>query len=104
MASSEKAKEGTSNKYSVLLPTYEERDNLPLIVWLLVKYFSERYALTVSVVAKILCDVHPHVYNCSYSGYDYEVIIIDDNSPDGTLEVAKELQRIYGEKSIVCWP
>lgn len=30
------------DKYSVLLPTYNERENLPLIVWLLVKSFSER--------------------------------------------------------------
>ncbi|GFO02955.1 pogo transposable element with krab domain [Plakobranchus ocellatus] len=30
------------NKYSVLLPTYEERNNLPLIVWLLVKHLSAR--------------------------------------------------------------
>ncbi len=31
-----------ADKYSVLLPTYEERENLPLIVWLIVKYFEER--------------------------------------------------------------
>lgn len=31
------------DKYSVLLPTYNERENLPLIVWLLVKYFGERW-------------------------------------------------------------
>ncbi|CAL1532354.1 unnamed protein product [Lymnaea stagnalis] len=67
------------NKYTVLLPTYEERKNLPLIVWLLVKSFTE-------------------------SGYDYEIIIIDDGSPDGTLEAAKELQRIYGEKRILLRP
>lgn len=30
------------DKYSVLLPTYNERENLPLIIWLLVKYFGER--------------------------------------------------------------
>lgn len=30
------------DKYSVLLPTYNERENLPLIVWLLVQSFSER--------------------------------------------------------------
>lgn len=33
---------GPGDKYSVLLPTYNERENLPLIVWLLVKSFSER--------------------------------------------------------------
>ncbi|XP_074645453.1 dolichol-phosphate mannosyltransferase subunit 1-like [Tubulanus polymorphus] len=68
-----------TNKYSVLLPTYNERDNLPLIVWLLVKYFSE---------GKFL----------------YEIIIIDDGSPDGTLEVAKQLQVIYGKDKIVLRP
>ena len=41
-----------------------------------------------------------HAYTCS--GYNYEIIVIDDNSPDGTLEVAKQLQNIYGEEKIVC--
>ncbi|KTF87923.1 hypothetical protein cypCar_00005591 [Cyprinus carpio] len=35
-----------SDKYSVLLPTYNERENLPLIVWLLVKYFGESQSLS----------------------------------------------------------
>ncbi|NXC84165.1 DPM1 mannosyltransferase, partial [Cercotrichas coryphoeus] len=30
-------------RVSVLLPTYNERDNLPLVVWLLVRTFSDRY-------------------------------------------------------------
>ena len=38
------------------------------------------------------------------SGYKYEIIVIDDNSPDGTLEVAKQLQDIYGQKKIVLRP
>lgn len=38
------------------------------------------------------------------SNIEYEIIIIDDGSPDGTLEVAKELQRIYGEDRIVLRP
>lgn len=67
------------DKYTVLLPTYNEKDNLPIIVWLLCKYFDE-------------------------SGYAYEIIIIDDGSPDGTLEVAKKLQNIYGEEKIVLRP
>ena len=35
----------TSNthKYSVILPTYNERKNLPIIVWLLAKVFDEEY-------------------------------------------------------------
>lgn len=36
-----------------------------------------------------------------YSGYNYEIVVIDDGSPDGTLEVAEQLQRIYGEDKIV---
>ncbi|XP_029975706.1 dolichol-phosphate mannosyltransferase subunit 1 [Salarias fasciatus] len=67
------------DKYSVLLPTYNERENLPLIVWLLVKYFGE-------------------------SGYKYEIIVIDDGSPDGTLEIAQQLQGIYGEDKILLRP
>uniref|UniRef100_A0A1B0G4A2 Dolichol-phosphate mannosyltransferase subunit 1 n=1 Tax=Glossina morsitans morsitans TaxID=37546 RepID=A0A1B0G4A2_GLOMM len=38
------------------------------------------------------------------SGYEFEVVIIDGNSPHGTLEVAKELQNIYGENKIVLRP
>ncbi|XP_041376555.1 dolichol-phosphate mannosyltransferase subunit 1-like isoform X2 [Gigantopelta aegis] len=37
-------------------------------------------------------------------GHDFEIIIIDDGSPDGTLDVAKELQRIYGEEHIILRP
>ncbi|KAM5135491.1 dolichol-phosphate mannosyltransferase subunit 1 [Mantella aurantiaca] len=72
-------RDGTGDVYSVLLPTYNERENLPIIVWLLVKYFGE-------------------------SGLNYEIIIIDDGSPDGTLDVAKQLQRIYGEDIILLRP
>ena len=31
------------DKYSVLLPTYNERENLPLIVWLLVREFTKAF-------------------------------------------------------------
>jgi len=30
------------HKYSVILPTYNERKNLPIIVWLLAKMFIEK--------------------------------------------------------------
>ncbi|KAI9577994.1 dolichol-phosphate mannosyltransferase subunit 1 [Glossina fuscipes] len=66
-------------KYCILLPTYNEKDNLPILIWLIMKYMNQ-------------------------SGYEFEVVIIDDNSPDGTLEVAKELQNIYGEKKIILKP
>jgi len=35
----------TGHKYSVILPTYNERKNLPVIVWLLARTFEQQYAL-----------------------------------------------------------
>lgn len=36
-------KELTKNdKYSILLPTYNEIENLPIIIWLIIKYMDER--------------------------------------------------------------
>ncbi|GMS96794.1 hypothetical protein PENTCL1PPCAC_18969, partial [Pristionchus entomophagus] len=64
-------------KYSILLPTFNERENLPICVWLLEKYLTE---------------------------IDYELIIIDDASPDGTQDVAKALQKEYGEEKILLKP
>ena len=36
-----------------------------------------------------------------YSKQEYEIVVVEDNSPDGTLEVAEQLQRIFGESKIV---
>lgn len=66
---------------SVLLPTYNERENLPIIVWLLAKYLGTSTLLR-----------------------SWEIIIIDDNSPDGTGDIAGKLQRIYGEEHIRLHP
>ncbi|XP_014478010.1 PREDICTED: probable dolichol-phosphate mannosyltransferase [Dinoponera quadriceps] len=67
------------DKYSILLPTYNEVENLPIIIWLIVKYMEE-------------------------SKLSYEIIVIDDGSPDGTLDMAKQLQRLYGEDKIILKP
>lgn len=64
------------DKYSIILPTYREAGNLPVIVWLLAKTFEK-------------------------DGDDWEIVIVDDASPDGTLEIAKQLQLVYGEDKIV---
>jgi hypothetical protein len=37
------------DKYSVLLPTYNERRNLPIITWLLNKTFTEQYVAATSL-------------------------------------------------------
>ena len=36
------------------------------------------------------------------SKLDYEIIVVDDNSPDGTQAVVNKLQHLYGQKRIVC--
>ncbi len=36
-----------------------------------------------------------------YSNLAWEVIVVDDNSPDGTQEIAKQLATVYGEDKIV---
>lgn len=64
------------DKYSVILPTYNERSNLPIITWLLAKTFEEH-------------------------GIDWEIVVVDDASPDGTQEVAKQLIKIYGNKRVL---
>lgn len=60
-------------KVSVVVPTYEERDNLKLLV--------ERIARTLD-------------------GQDYEIVVVDDNSPDGTAEAAASLSQHYPIKVI----
>ena len=67
------------SKYSVILPTYNERRNLPILVYLLNKTFTE-------------------------NKLDWEVVIVDDNSPDGTQEIAKKLIDIYGTEHIQLRP
>ena len=62
-------------KYSVILPTYNERKNLPLIVSMLNTSFEEQKL-------------------------EYEIVIVEDNSPDGTLEVANQLKQLYGTQRI----
>ncbi|KAI1933608.1 dolichol-P-mannose synthesis [Ophidiomyces ophidiicola] len=68
-----------ADKYSIILPTYNERKNLPIICWLIEK-------------------------TCRENELDWEVIIVDDASPDGTQEVAKQLQELWGEDHIVLKP
>jgi dolichol-phosphate mannosyltransferase len=55
-------------KVSIIIPTYNERDNIEVVV----KKLAE-----------------------SLKGLDYEIIVVDDNSPDGTAEVAEALSTSY---------
>lgn len=64
---------------SVLLPTYNEAQNLPLVVWLLVTELRR-------------------------AGLRFEIVVVDDASPDGTQAVATALARLYGDDTIVLRP
>ena len=70
---------GSTHKYSVILPTYNERHNLPIIVFLLCRMFQAH-------------------------NLDYEIVIVDDNSPDGTQDIARQLAALYGPERIVLRP
>ncbi|XP_048327374.2 dolichol-phosphate mannosyltransferase subunit 1 isoform X3 [Ziziphus jujuba] len=61
------------NKYSIIVPTYNERLNIALLVYLIFKHLRD---------------------------VDFEIIVVDDGSPDGTQEIIKQLQQVYGEDRI----
>jgi dolichol-phosphate mannosyltransferase len=94
------------NKYTILLPTFNEVDNLPFMIWLINDAFTQSYD------SRLLILVWPN----GSRGYNWEVIIIEDASPDNTLEgnllssslaiysslsAALRLQKIYGKNRIV---
>jgi dolichol-phosphate mannosyltransferase len=57
-----------NDKISVIIPTYNERDNIPELVERLDK---------------------------SLKGYKYEIIVLDDDSPEDPWKVAQELSKKY---------
>ncbi len=55
---------------SIIVPTFNERDNVPVLVERLDKALRSK-------------------------GYEYEILIVDDGSTDGTQEVVKEVSKKY---------
>lgn len=62
-----------SKGISIIIPTYNERENLPIVLGRIKK---------------------------SLVNHDHELIVVDDNSPDGTGEVAEDLSKEYHIKVI----
>ncbi|XP_039788519.1 dolichol-phosphate mannosyltransferase subunit 1-like isoform X2 [Panicum virgatum] len=64
---------GGKRAYSIIVPTYNERLNVALIVYLIFKHLPD---------------------------VNFEIIIVDDGSPDGTQDIVKQLQEVYGEDRV----
>lgn len=63
-------------RYSIVSPTYNEAENVPLLV---------------SMVHEV----------CGAAKLDYEIVIVDDNSPDGTADVSAGFVCMY-MRACVC--
>lgn len=61
---------------SIIVPTYNERENITILVDRIHRTLSEK-------------------------SIDYEIIVVDDNSPDGTAEEARRLAEKYNIKVLV---
>lgn len=62
---------------SIIIPTYNEKENISKLI---------------DLVENVL------------SGVDYEIIVVDDNSPDGTAEIVEALNIKYNNISIIRRP
>lgn len=49
----------------------------------------------------VICYFLFKLFNLFFRKINFEIIVIDDGSPDGTLEIAQKLQEIYGSEKIV---
>ncbi|KNG75020.1 dolichyl-phosphate b-D-mannosyltransferase [Plasmodium falciparum IGH-CR14] len=63
-------------KYSIILPTYNEKENLPYLIYM------------------IIDELNKHEIK-------FEIIVIDDNSQDGTADVYKKLQNIFKDEELL---
>jgi dolichol-phosphate mannosyltransferase len=68
----------SNNVLSIVIPTHNESENLPLLL----KNIDQELGL--------LCN--------------FEVVVVDDNSSDGTLEVLSYLNNVYGNIKVVARP
>ena len=69
--------ENSSIKFSLIIPTYNEGDNVPEIV---------------SILSQLLDSKIPE---------EYELIVVDDNSPDGTWKIAQDLTLEYPQLRVM---
>ncbi|SBT71508.1 dolichol-phosphate mannosyltransferase, putative [Plasmodium malariae] len=62
--------------YSIILPTYNEKENLPYIIYMIINELKKKRI-------------------------NFEIIVVDDNSEDETAKVYKSLQTIFKEERLL---
>jgi len=67
----------TKTKLTIIIPTYNEKENLPQLIQRI---------------------------ETAMSNQDHEIIIVDDNSPDGTGQLAEQLAKQYGNIKVIHRP
>lgn len=61
--------------YSIIIPTYEEKENIDILISSIDKYLTKE-------------------------NVNFEIIVVDDNSPDGTKESVIKMQKLLGEEKV----
>ncbi|SCP04741.1 dolichol-phosphate mannosyltransferase, putative [Plasmodium ovale] len=67
---------GSACLYSIILPTYNEKDNIPYVIYMLIEELNKK-------------------------NIQFEIILVDDNSEDNTADVYKKLQSIFKEEKLL---
>jgi dolichol-phosphate mannosyltransferase len=73
-STSPRLSESRSQMISIVSPTYNERENIGLLI---------------KRISKVMSD------------FEYEIIVVDDNSRDGTEEIVKKLAELYPVRILV---
>ncbi|SBT36197.1 dolichol-phosphate mannosyltransferase, putative [Plasmodium ovale wallikeri] len=67
---------GSPCLYSIILPTYNEKDNIPYVIYMIIEELKKK-------------------------NIQFEIILVDDNSEDNTAGVYKKLQSIFKEEKLL---
>ncbi|MBU1031238.1 MAG: polyprenol monophosphomannose synthase [Nanoarchaeota archaeon] len=61
--------------FSIIIPTYNEAESIDMLI--------------------------PKIYDVLNKHYNYEIVVMDDNSPDGTADIVRRLSKKYPVRVVV---